>query len=234
MSFKIKICGFTGKDELDLLQPFPVNLLGFWFRCGGDRDLTLAELRVLVAHGWSVAERACLVTLDADANRLADVLGECGIQTLQLHSFCLPRQVQAIREAAAGLDRPVEILKVLHFRQGRCAEERLLDAYRNCGADGFILDSYRDAGAIGSTGDRICPETAAHFAARLAPAPTWLAGGLTSETLREVCVSAGFAGFDIDSGVREAGKLSRSRLTALFETVAAMEDGAWGIRREAA
>ncbi|MFV0334846.1 MAG: hypothetical protein ACK5JR_12340 [Tropicimonas sp.] len=214
---RIKICGITGPDEIEAIARHPVSLYGLWYGCGGRHDLDLDELAWLANGGQgSGAARPCLVTFLSDPERILKALRHSGIGVVQLHGFCLPRQVRALRERLDSLSWRVEILKVLHVKDGVCAEERLIGAYRDCGATGFILDAYAGREAVGSTGERVGAATARALTARLAPLPVWLAGGIGAEFLDGFAADPVFAGFDIDSHARTAGRICPERLAAIF------------------
>ena len=54
------------------------------------------------------------------------------------------------------------------------------------------------------------------------PRPVFLAGGLHADNIAEAWQRVRPFGFDLCSGAREHGRMSRARLTAFFDAVAAL------------
>lgn len=214
---RLKVCGLTSPAEVAAVMRYPVSLAGLWYHCGGKRDLELSALRDFTASLTRGRVGACMVTLDADATRLADVVAETGINTLQLHGFSLPCQVARIAETVChAAARPVEIIKVLHLNGTKCAEDRAIPAYADCGADGFILDAFSGRDRIGSTGQRVDIGAARSLVERLNPVPVMLAGGVDADLLARIDPGWGFAGFDIDGAARADDAINADRIGALF------------------
>lgn len=213
-----KICGVTDEGEIAAFAGRPVALAGLWRgTSGGERELDPARLKSLAAATRAAGVEPCMVTLSGDPAFIADALRESGIRFLQLHGFCLPPTIRAIRAALGEAGARTRILKVLHVDGRRCIEERLLDAYRATGVDGFILDAFAGRDAVGSTGLPVDVEIARRLARRLAPAPVWLAGGLTGSRLADLAFEIDFAGFDIDGAARCDGRICGTALETLFE-----------------
>ncbi|MFD0277725.1 hypothetical protein ACFVHB_27960 [Kitasatospora sp. NPDC127111] len=202
---RLKVCGVTGEDQLRLLAGAPVDLIGLWYGVpDGPADLALAELAELAGLARASGGPApVLVTLLADPAALREAVTASGVSRVQLHGYATPAQVAAVRAELPA----VELLKVLHVRDGRVLEAPLIGAYERAGVDVFLFDSVGADGKIGSTGVPLSAGAVEAVLERLSK-PFMLAGGITA-------VNAGahraarrhplFAGIDVDSGARGAG-----------------------------
>ena len=222
---RMKICGLTAEPEIELVAGFPVGLVGLWHGTAGRHELSRARLARMAAKARAAGTVPCMVTLSHDPRTIADALTEAEIGVVQLHGFCLPPQIAAIRAAVEATGRQVEILKVLHVADGRCLEERLIPSYLRSGADGFILDAFGGRDSVGSTGKRVAIEVARRLCAALSPRPVLLAGGIDALALGALDMGDRFAGFDIDSGARSAGRLCRDRIEALTAALSRLTGG---------
>lgn len=221
----IKICGVTEEAEAAALGERGVALAGLWRgTAGGARELDQPRLNRLAAASRAAGVEPCMVTLSGDPAFVADALRSSGVRLLQLHGFCLPPTIGAIRAALGEIGPQVRILKVLHVDARRCIEERLLGAYRACGIDGYIVDAFAGRDAVGSTGLQVDPSLARRIARELVPAPVWLAGGIDARRLAELAGETAFAGFDVDGAARAGGRICPSALDALLSGYGEMRD----------
>lgn len=79
---------------------------------------------------------------------------------------------------------------------------------------------------MGSTGLQVDTPLARRIARELAPAPVWLAGGLTGARLSELADETAFAGFDIDGAARHEGHICASALDTLLSGYEELDDAA--------
>ncbi|MED7948962.1 hypothetical protein [Streptomyces sp. BE303] len=202
---RLKVCGVTGEDQLRLLAGAPVDLVGLWYGVpDGPADLDLPELVRLAECARSAGGPApVLVTLLADPAALREAVTASGVSRVQLHGYATPAQVAAIRAELPG----VELLKVLHVRDGRVLEKPLIGAYEQAGVDVFLFDSVGADGRIGSTGVPLDADAVEAVLGRLTK-PFLLAGGISavnSAAYRTVRSRPGFDGIDVDSAARGPG-----------------------------
>lgn len=218
----LKICGITTRSERDALFNLPVDFYGLWHRTnGGSRQLSALDLGILAQPPFprgNTGPKPCLVTLENDPEAIADIMVEAQITTVQLHGFILPPGIWKLREAAAKRGLDIQILKVLHLEKGRCLEKSLVRPYIEMGTDIFILDNFGGRGAIGSTGLEIDVPLATEIAKTLSPVPVLLAGGVRPAMLRKVQPHV-FAGFDVDTAARLAGKIHPSKVSELSAAI---------------
>jgi phosphoribosylanthranilate isomerase len=213
---RVKICGATRLDEVELLAAAGVDFVGLWHGVpGGRTELSLAELTRLAAAAHETDRlRPILVTLDSTVDNLVRVVSRSGIEWVQLHGCQQPGAVRGLTAACPN----TTVVKVLHIRDGECVERPLIRAYQRAGVDVFLLDTLAADGRIGSTGQTIDP-SAAERIAELSERPIMLAGGLTasnSARYRSLTEHPRFFGIDVDSGARDAdGQIAARRVAEI-------------------
>jgi phosphoribosylanthranilate isomerase len=202
-----------------MLDALGVGWVGLWFRIPrGKHNLDEAELRSAL-RGFSrslTGAQPILVTLTAEPDWLWPVLDEHGLSHVQLHGFQLPRDIARLKPSQRGLN----LFKTLHVQQGRCLEERFIDAYLDAGVDAFIVDNFGSRDAIGSTGVRYAPAVLERLCTRY-PKAQWLcAGGVTSDYLAELKRQLPMLhGVDVDSAARVAGQIDVRAVKNLLQTL---------------
>lgn len=208
---RVKICGATRTEEIELLAAAGVDFVGLWHGVpGGRTELSLTDLTRLAAAGDRI--QPILVTLESTVDDLTRVVERSGIEWVQLHGYQQPGVVRALK--ALG----TTVVKVLHMRDGECVERALIRAYQRAGVDVFLLDALSADGRIGSTAQTIDP-SAAERIAEISERPIMLAGGLTARNAARYRPLTGhprFFGIDIDSGARDAnGRINEQRVAEI-------------------
>jgi phosphoribosylanthranilate isomerase len=225
---KIKVCGIAGETaerDIELLARARVDAVGLWHGVpGGDADLSRRELVRYAGVARAHEVEPVIVTFESDAAALGRAVGESGARWVQLHAYQLPRVVHELKTSVRRLG--VNVVKVLHVRDNRCVDLRLVAAYERAGVDAFLLDVATHDGRVGSTGESIPPDVTADLAGHLSR-PFYLAGGLSATergSYEELTRHPGFAGIDVHTGARDAvGRLRAQRIDAI--------DQAWrGVR----
>jgi phosphoribosylanthranilate isomerase len=213
---RVKVCGITERSEVELLASRRVDFGGFWYGVpGGPADLTLEAWRELTGAAAATARLTpVLVTFLKDADAIRDALEGSGVHWVQLHGYPTPGVVKAVKAIAPE----VRVLKVLHIRNGKCVEEKLVGAYEKAGADVFLFDAVGDDGRVGSTGQTLDPELVVSLAEGLTR-PFLLAGGISGENHDEFAAVAAhprFLGIDVDTNARGPdGKLNGEKVDAI-------------------
>ncbi|MGH3753025.1 MAG: phosphoribosylanthranilate isomerase [Pseudonocardiaceae bacterium] len=209
----VKICGATQPADIDLLAGAGVDLVGLWHGMpGGHAELTTGRLTALAQAAGATRLRPVLVTLQATAAAIAQVLSAAGLSWVQLHGYQPPGTVRALKTA----DGDLRVIKVLHVRDGSCLEQPLIGAYERAGTDYFLLDSVTKDGRLGSTG-QVLDVAVVLALADVISRPFLLAGGIAADRagqLREVSGHPRFLGVDVDTGARGGNRrLDRTRIT---------------------
>jgi phosphoribosylanthranilate isomerase len=158
-----------------------------------------------------------LLTRVTNPAALVAQLARTQTSLVQICDAATPETWAAVRRAAPT----VRILQVVHVNGPEAvAEAAEVAPY----VDALILDSGTPTGptpVYGGTG--ACHDwsiSAAIVAA--SPRPVFLAGGLHADNIAEAWQRVRPFGFDLCSGAREHGRMSRARLTAFFDAVAAL------------
>jgi phosphoribosylanthranilate isomerase len=213
----IKVCGVMEPAEVELLASTGVDLVGLWWGVpGGRADLTTPRLNELARHARASARSdPVMVTFSDRATEVVTTLEGAGIRLVQLHGYQRPTVVAQLRALAA---RPLQVLKVLHIKNGVCVERRFIRHYERAGVDVFLIDMVARDGQVGSTGLELDPDAALEvFDA--CERPVMLAGGLCAENADRF---AGlrrherFAGSDFDTHARHPdGRLDGTRIARI-------------------
>ncbi len=208
----VKICGATQSADIDLLAGAGVDLVGLWHGVpGGHAELGAGRLAALAQAVATTRLRPVLVTLQATAAAIRQVMSAAGLHWVQLHGYQPPGTVHTLKAA----DGDLRVIKVLHVRDGGCLERPLIRAYERAGVDYFLLDSLTEDGRLGSTA-QVLDVTAVLALADLVSRPFLLAGGITADRaaqLREVSGHPRFLGVDVDTGARGSDRrFDRARI----------------------
>ncbi len=194
---KIKICGLTRPEDVALACELGADICGF-ILASSPRRVDWDQLgRLVSALPTSVLSVAVMV--DPQPTQVDRALSL--VDRVQLHGSESP-------EFCARYGR--RVWKALRIRQSGDLEA--VDSYAGrVGA--FLLDSYQD-GVAGGTG-RTFPWS--YLQGRDFPAPTFLAGGLTSANVADARQLPSLHGLDVASGVEaEPGRKDPDKLRQFF------------------
>ncbi|MGC8965693.1 MAG: phosphoribosylanthranilate isomerase [Caldimicrobium sp.] len=203
---KVKICGITNKEDIEFLEKFSVNYLGFIMyppspRFVGDR---LGELLGFVKKALKVA-----VLVNPTFEEVKKVL-DLGVDLIQLHGNETPDFGKRI-----GFER---IIKAFRVRDKINFQE--LEAWKE--AKALLLDTYLE-GVFGGTGKAFNWELAREAVKK--GFKIFLAGGLKPENILEAIEIVKPYGIDLSSGVEEyPGKKDHRKIEELFERLSKLKD----------
>jgi phosphoribosylanthranilate isomerase len=213
---RIKVCGITVPQEIDLLTDQQIDFVGLWLAVpGGPHDLPPDRWRTLAERAAAASSPTpVLVTFSKDAEVLRGALESAPVQWVQLHGYPTPGFVRKVK--AIGPD--VRVIKVLHVKGGQCVEESLIGSYEKAGVDVFLFDVVSDDGRVGSTGQALDPDVVAPLLERLTR-PFLLAGGISAENrakYEQLAAHPLFLGVDVDTNARDAnGKIDADNVEAI-------------------
>ncbi|WP_433340399.1 N-(5'-phosphoribosyl)anthranilate isomerase [Streptomyces sp. CA-253872] len=207
----VKFCGATTEAEVTGMAAAGADLVGLWHGVpGGRAELTAARLADLAALALADGRlRPVLVTFSSDTRALLAAVAAARVPCVQLHGFQPPGTVRALRRAGPPA---LEIVKVLHLRDGVCLEERLTGSYERAGADSFLVDTVTADGRLGSTAEPLTDAAVTALAERTG-LPFLLAGGLHAGNAQDFAGARAhprFLGIDVDSAARGADGLLRA------------------------
>lgn len=211
----LKICGVVDERELLMLDRLGVDYAGLWFHIPkGKYELDKERFKAL-SHVEVQNARCVGVTMEGNAERIAEFIAGTNLSALQLHGFQLPAVVSELRERYKGT---VEILKVLHLSGEKCLEEAFLERYIEAGTDAFILDCFVDRDQIGSTGQRASLNVVSRLVEQLGPSKVFVAGGLNEQAIIDLHAFSGLRGVDVDTAARKQGRIAEESVQALVRS----------------
>ena len=183
-SVKVKICGITRSEDLEIAVRAGADALGFVFAERSKRRIDTEQARELVRKVPAFVSRVGLF-MDQDADRVARVLDRVPLTLLQFHGnedadFCRQFGLPYMKAVAMDSDQAV-------------AEA----ARKYPDAAALLLDSH-EVGGLGGTG-----RTFDWSLVVAAPLPLVLAGGLTPENVRRAIEQVRPWGVDVSSGVED-------------------------------
>ncbi len=198
----IKICGITRIEDAELCAALGVERIGLNFWAGSPRRCSLDAARAIVDRVGTRIE-VVAVTVDASPSEL-EAIASVGAHALQLHG-------DEPDEAFTGA--PLRAYKAVRL----AGETSALRALRAPG-DEVLVDAFVP-GVPGGSGAAIDLELAARV---VRARRTWVAGGLTPESVAHVVVTLAPYGVDVASGVeRAAGIKDGARVRAFVNAARA-------------
>lgn len=193
-----KICGLTDGDAVDAAIEAGADMLGFVFFEKSPRNVSPEEVAELLDPvPPEVREELEIVGLFVDPTdaEIDAVFRHVRLDIVQLHGSESPERVEEVRQEFA-----VEVIKAI----GVSSPEDLKAAEPFVGvADYLLFDAKPPAGADRPGGNaQAFPWEI--MKAWKADGPWLLAGGLTSENVKDAIKTAGAPGVDVSSGVEAA------------------------------
>lgn len=212
---RIKMCGLTRLEDVELAVQLGADFLGFVFVPHGPRMLTLEEAARLLEDADTAGARRVGVFGDQPASFVNDVVGRFRLDLVQLH---------ATGDRADAEDIEAPLIRVVHVpSRADAVAEPLGPAVFDAHTFAILVDAQDASGHSGGLGVR--PD-AARLESALARLPSAarviLAGGLTPENVREVARSHRPYAVDVASGVESAPGIKDAKRMRAF--VAALED----------
>lgn len=215
MRTRIKICGLTREEDVELAAQLGADAVGFIF-AEGKRQLTGVQARDLAAAVPAWVSRVGV--FGPDQRRDAPALAEaCRLDTLQLHGEPDPAYCAYYR----GRFSIVQALGV-GAKGGNGGEKPSADSLQAAmddlapHVDAFLIDTAK-AGMLGGTGETF---DWAVLNALKPPRPLIVAGGLGPDNVRGLLTSHDPWGVDVSSGVESApGIKDAMKLSAFFAAV---------------
>jgi phosphoribosylanthranilate isomerase len=197
---KIKICGNTRKEDVDLAVELGVDLLGFIFG-PSKRHIDVDQARELIGDVPDTVERVG-VFVSEPVEVIAHAVEACGLTAVQIYRPITPED----RELG------VTLLPALRVRNGED-----LDALRFEPRDHPLLDTWASDTTGGGTGKTWDWGQASRLARRY---PILVSGGLTPTNVRDAVDRLRPWGVDVCSGVEaEPGRKNHEKLRAFVEAV---------------
>ncbi|HJP86896.1 MAG TPA: phosphoribosylanthranilate isomerase [Gemmatimonadaceae bacterium] len=194
MLAKVKFCGMTRPQDAALAAEIGASYVGVIF-AAGPRKVSAEQAReILAAAGEGVAHVGVFDTNDAD--RVAEIADDVGLNVLQLHADPMPSDIEAIRRNFQG-----DIWAAIRIAGNHIPHEydELFDL-----ADGVLLDARSEKG-LGGTGIALpWNDLAVDLARDRGGAAVILAGGLNPKNVANAIRTLAPDVVDVSSGIESS------------------------------
>ncbi len=210
MSVAAKICGLKTPEAVAAAIEGGADLVGFVFFPRSPRNVEPAIVRALSAPVPKGVKKVGLLVDESDA-RIADILGKCELDLLQLHGTETPQRVAEIR---ARFGKPA--IKAISVSDG--ADLDRAAAYEGV-ADYLLFDAKPPKSMAGALpGGNALSFDWSLLAGRRFRLPWFLAGGLTPDNLADAVRISGAPMVDVSSGVEDRpGEKNVSKIRAFLD-----------------
>ena len=211
---RVKICCIADAVEAAAVIAMGTNALGLvsWMP-SGPGPVDEETIRTVAARVPPGVESVLLTCLQ-DVSAIATQHRRCRTSAIQLVDRLEAGAISRLKDSIPG----IRIIQVVHVATEESIPEALAAAAE---ADALLLDSGRPDLAVkelGGTG-RVHDWELSRRICALAPAPVFLAGGLTPQNVGRAIRIVRPYGVDVCSGVRSGGKLDPVKVAAFFEAV---------------
>jgi phosphoribosylanthranilate isomerase len=197
---RIKVCGNTRKDDVDLAVELGVDLIGFIFG-PSKRHIEIDQARQLVGDIPGTVERVG-VFVHESAGVIEKAVDACGLTAVQIYRPITSEDRQL----------GVTLLPALRVRNGEDLDDLAFET-----SDHPLLDTWASETAGGGTGQTWDWTKAAHLARRY---PILVSGGLNPSNVGDAVHRLKPWGVDVCSGVEaEPGRKDHAKLRAFVEAV---------------
>ncbi|HWL39116.1 MAG TPA: phosphoribosylanthranilate isomerase [Gemmatimonadaceae bacterium] len=215
-SVRVKICCMQSPAEARIAIAAGADALGLVSRMpSGPGPISDASIAEIVA---TIPDRVAtfLLTSRTTVPEITRQQQRCGANTLQLVDRVSPGARRKLRAALPN----VSIVQVVHV----CDEAAIAEAVDvSSDSDAILLDSGNPSLAVkelGGTG-RAHDWEISRAIREAVSVPVWLAGGLNAGNVAAAIRQVAPFGVDVCSGVRTAGNLDETKLTAFMNALAA-------------
>ncbi|MDR1379075.1 MAG: phosphoribosylanthranilate isomerase [Synergistaceae bacterium] len=211
---KIKICGLSRQEDLNLCVRSKVDFVGFIFALESPRAVTPSAAARLESQD---VERVG-VFVNRPVEEILSVVREARLDRVQLHGREPLPQVRAIAHAI-GAERVVKVFwplaEGLEGLEGLEELEREMALYADSAAC-FLFDGGRDGGGQG----QVLPLKVLRLLKEKSPRPFFVAGGLGPENAAELAEKITPFGLDLNSALESApGKKDPAKVIKALEAI---------------
>ncbi|MDR2137875.1 MAG: phosphoribosylanthranilate isomerase [Synergistaceae bacterium] len=214
---KIKICGLSRQEDVDLCVESKVDFVGFVFVPGSPRTVTPSAAARLESRG---VERVG-VFANQPVEETLNVVKEARLDKVQLHGGETLDYVRAVAEKI-GMERVVKVFWPLAEKSESESEleselelEKKMTLYADLAAC-FLFDGGRGGGGHG----RSLPLEVLRRLKETSPRPFFAAGGLGPENAAEVAEKIAPFGLDLNSALESApGKKDPEKIAKVLEAI---------------
>lgn len=205
---RIKVCGVTRLEDLDVLADAGVDSVGFNLVSRSPRFVSGQLLTALSRRAQELGLLRVAVVMDPSAKQLDEILSAAEFDIVQLHGSELPELLKSVASA-------LPVIKAISW-SGRESEMKLAEAW-SCEPKlvAYLVDAYapEQGGGTGKVArwDLLTPRPEA-----LRTRPLILAGGITPANVADAVAATEPDGVDTASGVESAPGVKNSEKVVAF------------------
>lgn len=192
VNMQVKICGITQVDQALAIATMGATDLGFICVAQSPRYVAPGQIATMVKAladaGWR--GRCVGVFANADGDTIRSVVGQTGLNTVQLHGAETVDQCQYLRQVLPQH----RLVKAIRVRTTADLDQALT---YGATVDALLLDAYHPD-QLGGTGLTLDWSALQSFAP---PCPWFLAGGLRPDNIQQALTTLSPQGVDLSSGV---------------------------------
>ena len=205
----IQVAGIKDHAEADLLVQCGVRYLGFPLRLPVHQEDLTEEAASTIIRKLRPPHSGVLITYLDNAVEIVKFCKALGARRVQLHGDVCVDELARVKDLDPGLTVVKSLIIGHHSME---VLESMVNQMSDF-VDGFITDTYDPhSGAWGGTG-MLHDWHISKKLVQLSNRPIILAGGLTSENVREAILDVRPAGLDVHTGVEDAsGRKNRKKV----------------------
>jgi len=214
MITRVKICCISSTAEAKMAIDFGASALGLVASMPSGPGVISDDVIMTISKKVPPAISTFLLTCETSADEIIQHHKRTLTNTIQIVDELKQGTYEKIREALPA----IKIVQVIHVIDERTIDEAIKISYS---VDALLLDSGNpnlEIKELGGTG-RVHNWILSKKIAEQSKVPVFLAGGLTSENVRQAIDQVQPYGLDLCSGVRTNMKLDPQKLEKFFNNV---------------
>jgi phosphoribosylanthranilate isomerase len=214
MTTRVKICCISSTDEAKMAVQFGASALGLVANMPSGPGVISDEEIVKITRSVAPGISTFMLTSETSADEIIEHHKRTLTNTIQIVDELKEGTYTKIREALPA----IKIVQVIHVINEKTIDEAIRISYL---VDALLLDSGNpnlEIKELGGTG-RIHNWTLSKKIVEQSRVPVFLAGGLTSENVKQAIEQVQPFGLDLCSGVRTDKKLDPRKLEMFFNNV---------------
>ena len=214
MITRVKICCISSVDEAKMAIEFGASALGLVANMPSGPGIITDEEILTISKSVPPAISTFMLTSETSAAEIIAHHKKTLTNTIQIVDELKEGTYQKIREALPA----IKIVQVIHVIDEKTIDEAIKISYA---VDALLLDSGNpnlQIKELGGTG-RVHNWALSKKIVEQSKVPVFLAGGLTSENVRQAIEQVQPFGLDLCSGVRTDNKIDPKKLEAFFKNV---------------
>lgn len=214
MPTRVKICCISSTEEAKMAIEFGASALGLVANMPSGPGVITDKEILKITRTVPPAISTFMLTSETSADEIIEHHKRTLTNTIQIVDELKEGTYQKIKEALPA----IKIVQVIHVIDEKTIDEAIRISYS---VDALLLDSGNpnlEIKELGGTG-RVHNWALSKKIVEQSKVPVFLAGGLTSENVRQAIDQVQPFGLDLCSGVRTDKKLDPKKLEAFFNNV---------------